>query len=184
MPVSVLGRAAARGVSAARLRADARPLLIELDEARAELTVSLVDDAEIHRLNRDYRGTDRPTDVLAFALREGTRVPGDEAMLGDVVISLDTAVRQAREHAVPVAHEVRSLLIHGVLHLLGYDHERSAAEARRMRAMERRLVNSLDRQGMQTGRAGAKKAAPRPSPRGKGRRYEPRQGDATWTTCR
>lgn len=163
MPVSVAGRAAARGVSAARVRADARHLLAELGEERAELTISLVDDTEMHRLNRDYRGKDRPTDVLAFALREGTRVPGDEPMLGDVVISLDTAVRQSREHAVPVAHEVRTLLIHGVLHLLGYDHERSAAEALRMRAMERRLFASLDRRGMQTEPVGAKKPSPRPS---------------------
>jgi rRNA maturation RNase YbeY len=97
----------------------------------------------MHRLNRHYRGKDRPTDVLAFALREGARVPGDEAVLGDVVISLDTAARQARAHGVTVAHEVRTLLIHGVLHLLGYDHERSAGEARRMRAVERRLSRTL-----------------------------------------
>jgi probable rRNA maturation factor len=166
MPVSVVGRAAARGVSAARVRADARHLLTTLAEDHAELTISLVDDAEMQRLNRDYRGTDKPTDVLAFALREGRRAPGDEAVLGDVVISLDTAVRQAGAHAVPVAREVRTLLIHGVLHLLGYDHERSAAEAQRMRAMERYLFGCLDRQGMQAGRGDAKKPTLRRSARG------------------
>jgi len=118
-------------------------VLQALDESAAELTVSLVDDTEIHHLNRDYRGKDRPTDVLAFAMREGRRAPGDDTVLGDVVISLDTAARQAREHRVSTAAEVRTLLIHGVLHLLGYDHERSAAEARRMQAMERKLRRAL-----------------------------------------
>ena len=173
MPVSVVCRSSACGVTAARVRADARRLLATLDEARAELSVSLVGDAEIHRLNRHYRGKDRPTDVLAFALREGARVPGDDAELGDVVISLDTAARQARKHNVSTGHEVRTLLIHGVLHLLGYDHERSAAEARRMQSMERRLLDFLsagERVGMQARPVGAKKPSPRPSPRGRGRR--------------
>jgi probable rRNA maturation factor len=175
MPVSVVARAAARGVSAARVRADARRLLTALQEDHTELTVSLVSDAEIHRLNRDYRGKDRPTDVLAFALREGRRVPGDEAILGDVVISLATAARQAREHGVAIAREVRVLLIHGVLHLLGYDHERSAAEARRMRVAERRLLGGLHPWGMQTGHVGAKKPSPQPSPRGRRRRATARK---------
>jgi rRNA maturation RNase YbeY len=155
MPVSVVCRSKAPGVSAARVASDARRLLAALGEDHAELSVSLIDDAEIHRLNRDYRGSDRPTDVLAFALREGARAPGDDTVLGDVVISLQTAARHARSHRVSAAHEVRMLLIHGILHLLGYDHERSAAEARRMKAMERQLRRALEPQ-----RAGAKGAQP------------------------
>lgn len=143
MPVNVVARSRARGVRIVAVRADARRLLAALGESHAELTVSLVDDAEIHRLNRDYRGKDRPTDVLAFAMREGRRAPGDDTMLGDVVISLDTAARQARQRHVSTADEVRTLLIHGVLHLLGYDHERSVAEARRMKVMERKLRGVL-----------------------------------------
>ncbi len=85
----------------------------------------------------------RPTDVLAFAMREGLRVAGDDRELGDVVISVDTAARQAARRRVTPAAEVRTLLIHGILHLLGYDHERSAAEARRMRRMEQRLAGAL-----------------------------------------
>ena len=138
MPVTVISRRQ-RGVRAACVRADARRLLRALGESQAELTVSLVDDLEIHRLNRDFRGQDRPTDVLAFAMREGTRVAGDEAVLGDVVISLETAARQARRRRISATDEVRTLLVHGVLHLLGYDHERSLAEARKMKRMERRL---------------------------------------------
>ncbi len=143
MPVSIVSRSRARGVRAAAVRADARRLLARLGEADAELTVSLVDDSTIHELNRDYRGKDRPTDVLAFAMREGRRAPGDETVLGDVVISLDTAARQAQGRGVSTADEVRTLLIHGILHLLGYDHERSDAEARRMKAMERKLRGAL-----------------------------------------
>ncbi len=139
MPVSVSCRKRRSGVRSALVAVDARRLLRALGETGAELTISLVGDAEIHRLNRDFRGKDRPTDVLAFAMREGARVAGDESILGDVVISLDTAERQARRRGVSTAAEVRTLLVHGVLHLLGYDHERSAAEARRMKTMERRL---------------------------------------------
>jgi probable rRNA maturation factor len=145
MPVNVIRRHRRPGVSVARVGADARRLLRALDEAQAELSVSLVDEAAMRRLNRDYRGHDRPTDVLAFAMREGVRAPGDAAVLGDVVISLDTAARQAQERGVSAADEVRTLLIHGILHLLGYDHERSVLDACRMRAMERRLRVALTR---------------------------------------
>jgi probable rRNA maturation factor len=143
MSVSVIRRCRRPGVNAARVAAAARRLLSALDETESELTVSLVDDAEVRRLNRDYRGKDRPTDVLAFAMREGVRVAGDEPVLGDVVISVDTASRQARRRGLSVADEVRTLLIHGVLHLLGYDHERSPAAARRMTIVERRLRSVL-----------------------------------------
>ncbi len=145
MPVHVIRRSRDRSISAKRVAADARHLLRVLGENRSELTVTLTNDEEIRCLNRDYRRKDRPTDVLAFAMREGARVPGDEAVLGDVVISLETAARQAPARRASTAGEVRTLLIHGVLHLLGYDHERSAAEARRMRAKERELQAVLAR---------------------------------------
>ena len=143
MGVTVLVRGRRRGVSAVRVRRQARAVLDALDEASADLTISLVDDAEIHRLNRSYRGKDRPTDVLAFAMREGTRAPGDEAILGDVVISLDTAARQAANRGASLEDEVATLLIHGVLHLLSYDHERSPSEARRMQRKERAIKAAL-----------------------------------------
>ena len=139
MPVSVARRCALRGVRVADIARTARQLLRALDEEHAELTVSLVNDAEIQKLNREYRSRNRPTDVLAFAMREGRRVGGDDAVLGDVVISLETAARQARRRRITTSAEVQTLLIHGVLHVLGYDHERSAAEARRMRRRERAL---------------------------------------------
>jgi probable rRNA maturation factor len=143
MTVTAVRRCRVPGVSLADVRRDAQRLLGALEEDDGDLVVSLVGDREMRRLNRDYRGQDRATDVLAFAMREGERAPGDHNLLGDVVISLHTAAAQARQDRVPLAAAVRRLLIHGVLHLLGYDHERSAAENRRMKAMERRLVGKL-----------------------------------------
>jgi probable rRNA maturation factor len=109
---------------------------LELEDA--ELSVLLTDDAGIHRLNRQYRSKDKPTDVLAFELDGGE--PGDpKRPLGDVVISLDTAARQAKAKRRPLMAEVTLLLAHGLLHLLGYDHARPA-QKRRMDAMTRRLI--------------------------------------------
>ena len=104
---------------------------------REDLSIALVSDREIRSLNRRWRGKDRPTDVLSFPLEE-------PAALGDVVISIETARRQAREGGWPLSAELRRLLAHGILHCRGYDHERPA-DARRMAAAERRL---LGRQGM------------------------------------
>jgi probable rRNA maturation factor len=143
MPVVVLSQVRHPDVRSAEVRADAIAILKAMEQKRAELTVVLVDDPAIHELNRRYRKKNAPTDVLAFAMREGLRVPGDEHGIGDVVISLDTAERQARRRRKTIAAEVRTLLIHGVLHLLGYDHEKSEAEAKRMRARERALAKLL-----------------------------------------
>ena len=104
---------------------------------REELSIALVSDREMRALNRRWRREDHATDVLSFPLDE----PG---LLGDVVISIDTARRQAREGGWPLCAELRRLLAHGILHCRGYDHG-AAAEARRMAAAERRL---LGREGL------------------------------------
>ena len=142
MSVSLASRRRLPGVRAADVRRDAARLLALL-EVDAELSVALVGDAEMHALNRDWRGKDAPTDVLAFALREGEDAAVHPDVLGDVVISLDTAARQAAARDATLADEVRVLLAHGILHLLGYDHERSPAEARRMFARQRALLRRL-----------------------------------------
>jgi rRNA maturation RNase YbeY len=134
------GRRAA-GV-AARLGRSARRLLRRLGLRDAELSILLVSDRVIRDLNRRWRGHDRPTDVLAFSQREGPG-GGPDGVLGDVVISVDTAGRQAAAGGTTLGRETERLLIHGLLHLLGYDHERSAAEARRMRRRERTLAGWL-----------------------------------------
>ncbi len=130
------------GLRAADVQRDALALL-RLLGVDGELSVVLVGDAEMQRLNRDYRHRDRPTDVLAFAMREGEDGRLHPEVLGDVVISLDTAARQADARRNTCADEVRVLLTHGLLHLLGYDHERSPVEARRMFRRQRRLLAQL-----------------------------------------
>ena len=127
---------------ASRLGRVARRLLRRLDLGETELSILLVNDREMRALNRRYRGIDRTTDVLAFAQQEGAGSTPD-GLLGDVVISVDTARRQARDAGSSLGAEADRLLIHGLLHLLGYDHERSAAEARRMQRRERMLASWL-----------------------------------------
>ncbi|WDL96342.1 rRNA maturation RNase YbeY [Alicyclobacillus sp. ALC3] len=94
--------------------------------AVGEVSVSFVDDEEIHELNKAYRDVDRSTDVLSFPMDEQLSV--DSPMLGDIVVSLPTAVRQAQEYGHSLAREVGFLLVHGFLHLNGYDHEEPSDE--------------------------------------------------------
>ena len=109
-----------------------------MGHARSEISVSLVADEEIAELNEAWRGKKGPTDVLSFSLFEGEHRAYRGKMLGDVVIGLPTAQRQARDRHRSLDDELERLLIHGLLHLLGHDHE-VESEARRMRAEERRL---------------------------------------------
>ena len=113
-------------------------MLRALGHAKSDLSVGLVGDVEIRELNRDYRDKNRATDVLSFSLVEGEWSGFRGTMLGDVVISIETAARQARARHRSLNEEVTRLLIHGILHLLGHDHE-ADEEARTMRAEERRL---------------------------------------------
>jgi probable rRNA maturation factor len=124
------------GTNAATIvRAAARQQLGAL-RLRGELSLTLVSDRRMRALNRRWRGIDEPTDVLSF--------PQHGPSVGDVVISLDTARRQAREGGWPLSAELRRLLAHGLLHCMGHDHH-TKADARRMAAAERRL---LGRDGM------------------------------------
>jgi len=118
----------------------AQKILAAAGEPGAELSLDLVGDRRMRRLNRQYRGQDLPTDVLAFPMRP---VGPASFLLGDVVISLHTAARHAAADGHSVEHELAKLVIHGVLHLVGYDHERSEPEARRMRRKERAILQSL-----------------------------------------
>jgi len=94
-----------------------------------EVSIVIVDDEEIQKLNRDYRGKDTPTDVLSFPLQEGDFVVSEgDNLLGDIVISLETALRQAEDYGHSLEREVGFLTAHGMLHLLGYSHETIEAE--------------------------------------------------------
>jgi probable rRNA maturation factor len=142
-----LVRRNARGAPALdprRVRAIAERMLRALDLTDAELSVLLTDDRTIRELNRAHRGKDKPTDVLAFPLDlEDGDAPdqAEGALLGDVVISLDTAARQARSRNRELLAEVRFLLAHGMLHLVGYDHA-TRAEKQNMDRLTRRLVRA------------------------------------------
>ena len=121
---------------------DAERLLGLLSLADAELSVVLCDDAFIHPLNLDYRGKDAPTDVLSFAQREGEDADPNDPVLGDIIISVQTARRQASQRGYGIDKELRVLLVHGMLHLLGHDHL-DPDEAAQMQAEERRLLALL-----------------------------------------
>lgn len=131
-------RARARRVPAATVRRWATRMLDALDLGGAELSVVLCDDAFIHDLNLRFADEDHATDVLAFAMKEAP-APRATSLLGDVVISLETAARQAAARRAPVEDEVLLLLAHGLLHLVGYDH-RTSAETRIMKARTAALV--------------------------------------------
>ena len=143
-PMSVLLRSCGlerRSVRHRDLRWRAEAMLRALGLEDNELSILLCDDDTIRELNRRYRKKDTPTDVLAFPLREGF---GREAgLLGDVVISLPTAARQAREQDRPIIQEVTFLLAHGLLHLAGYDHA-TARQEQKMSAKTNDLIKAVE----------------------------------------
>ena len=121
---------------------------LEALSPQTEVDITLVDDAAIHELNRTYRGIDRPTDVLSFALDEGEEEPevdDDEIedLLGDVIISAPTAVRQGEEYGHGLEREMTYLAVHGMLHLLGYDHMEEKDKLI-MRKREEEVLRRLD----------------------------------------
>jgi len=139
--VSVARRSRQGKISVGKIKKTALKVLELLHQSRAELSVALVGNREIQGLNSRYRAKDESTDVLSFT--SGEILPGDALILGDVVISLEKAGKQARAARRTLEKEVEALLIHGILHLLGYDHERSSEEARIMRGLERKIARSL-----------------------------------------
>lgn len=116
------------------------------DCGAVEIGIALADDAEAARLNARYRGIDRPTDVLSFAsgevARGGHRPEDPPVMLGDIVVAYETSARDAARADRPLAHHLQHLVVHGLLHLLGYDHQNDG-DARRMEAMEVEILRRL-----------------------------------------
>jgi len=132
-------------------RAIAAALVAEGVAGAIEVSVLVTDDATLHQLNRDYRNVDAPTDVLSFADDEESdaaptavvRPPDAPRYLGDLAISYERVVAQAAEYGHSRARELAFLTVHGVLHLLGYDHERGAAEQEVMRAHEEIVMQQI-----------------------------------------
>lgn len=111
--------------------------------------MAIVGDRSIRVLNREYLQKDRPTNVISFSMQEGEFATMNPGLLGDVVISADTAAREADEAGIPFHERLVFLLLHGILHLVGYDHERSGEEeARRMEAQETALFTALKQDGL------------------------------------
>jgi probable rRNA maturation factor len=166
MPVAIICRSASARRYERRLRADGVALLRILGLEHCELSLVMVGDRAIRRLNRDFRAKDQATDVLSFpqfegkaelkALARGGAKNAPPIPIGDIVISIETASRQARELEQSAAARLRTLLIHGLLHLTGYDHERSAAETRRMFKREHELAELMDIARPQAKKVGAK----------------------------
>jgi probable rRNA maturation factor len=125
-----------------------RAMLAATDRPAASLSVTFVGDAAMRRLNRKYRGKDQTTDVLSFPLFEPFSAPKraadgkPELLLGDIVVSVDVAVRQAAAYDAPLDAEIERLLVHGLIHLLGHDHELPRERAA-MRREERRLAAAI-----------------------------------------
>lgn len=108
-------------------------------KTKATLTILLTNDAEVRALNRDYRGKDKPTNVLSFP--DGSVMNGI-TQLGDIALAYETLAREAAEQGKKLKHHLAHLTIHGVLHLLGYDHE-TAREAKAMETLEIQLLATI-----------------------------------------
>jgi probable rRNA maturation factor len=136
-------------VGTTALRKVAQRILDALGCPEAELSVTIVGDRSMRTLNRDYLGRDKPTNVISFAMQEGEFGAINPEVLGDVVISADTAAREAQEAGEPFLSRLYFLLLHGILHITGYDHERSGeVEAARMEAREREIFAALQEEGL------------------------------------
>lgn len=143
--VSVLNRQDRVPVDRRKIGAAARRILKTLGYEGYELTVVLVDDREITRLNRQYFRRNRPTNVISFPLMDDSPVSLPSRLLGDVVISAETARRDAGEVGKKAEDEILFLMIHGILHLAGYDHEGSVAERRKMETKEKEFFEAWNR---------------------------------------
>ncbi len=120
-------------------------------ESEVELSLLITDDATVHKLNKKYRGVDRTTDVLSFALEADkcgdasagfVMPPGSTTQLGEVIVSYPKAADQAAERNLAVEDELALLVVHGVLHLLGYDHDKPVRE-REMKSLEQRVLSAV-----------------------------------------
>ena len=127
-----------------KIQKTARAILNALDFPDGELSILLVDDQQIAKLNLTYLNRKGPTNVIAFPMREGQFNEISPNLLGDVVISMETARSEAEAAQLSLENHFNQLLIHGILHLLGYDHEQSNAEAERMEKMSNSLLTMLD----------------------------------------
>jgi probable rRNA maturation factor len=134
--IRISGRQKLLKLNRVGLRRDVRLILELLGVGERELSLTFVDDAQIQTINRDYLGKDRPTNVISFSLSEGAFGDVNPGMLGDVVVSVETASRESRAAGIPVGDAVLNLILHGILHLTGFDHAKGSGRARVMSAVQ------------------------------------------------
>ena len=144
MGVLIDNRQKAYSVSNQKIRKNAQAILSALDSPDAELSVVIVGDDEIAGLNQTYLHRKGPTNVIAFAMREGAYADISPQLLGDVVISIETAYREGQEAGIDPAKRFDQLLVHGILHLFGFDHETDESDAAKMEEMSTKLLNLID----------------------------------------
>jgi probable rRNA maturation factor len=126
------------------LKEKAQAILNALGSPDGELSILLLDDPQIAVLNKDYLQREGPTNVIAFPMKEGAFAEITPDLLGDVVISLETAEKEGLAAGMSMQDRLGELMVHGILHLLGYDHETTETEARRMEAKSRELLKQLE----------------------------------------
>ncbi|MBW2631173.1 MAG: rRNA maturation RNase YbeY [Deltaproteobacteria bacterium] len=125
-----------------RIKHSSDKILRILENEDSEISLTFVDDAGITEINRQYLGRDYPTNVIAFSMNEGEFGDVNPNILGDIIISTETALRDAEAGGLSLEDELDYLIIHGVLHLLGYDHE-LPGEAKKMREKEKEIFFAL-----------------------------------------
>ena len=130
-------------ISQTKIKQTVQVILSALDFPDAEISILIVDDPQIEELNRKYLNRVGPTNVIAFAMREGEFAHLTPHLLGDVVISMETAAKEARNLDISVERRFNELLIHGILHLIGYDHEKSKQDSQRMEKKSQELLNMI-----------------------------------------
>ena len=143
MDIQIANRQKRHPIRRPMMRRRTRIILDALTSPEAELSIVLVDDAQIAAMNRRFLHREGPTNVIAFPMQAGRFAGLSPNVLGDVVISVETADREARSAGLSVEARITQLLVHGILHLFGYDHERGPAEARRMSAKSRTLLAKI-----------------------------------------
>jgi len=140
MGVLISNRQSRHKIDPEIIRHKAQAILNALDCPDSELSILVVDDPQITALNSEYLDRTGPTNVIAFPMQEGAFTDISPQLLGDVVISTDTAAREAAAAGIGLEEHLLYLLVHGILHLFGYDHETSASEAQRMAARTDQLL--------------------------------------------
>ena len=127
-----------------RIRSTVLRIMRILDCADKEISLSFVDDEKIKELNKEYLGKDKPTNVISFSLQEGEYSDINPQIMGDIVISVETAQRDALFGNFTISQEIDFLIIHGILHLLGYNHENTTREeTNKMREKEKALFTAV-----------------------------------------